>query len=448
MAIYLPIISEFKSTGIDRAKKEFKSLEGAGAKTGYALKKAFVPATAALGALTAGLFDAAKGAMEDEAAARELSRSLKATTKATDGVVAATEDWISEQGKLLGVTDSDLRPALSRLARATGDVEKAQKLASQAMDISVATGKPLETVVSSLEKAYGGNLTALAKLAPEYRELIKSGATFEQVMAEIAKTTGGAATEAANTAEGRFRILKVQLDETKESIGYGLIPVMETALPILENFSSWAQENPEKLKQVALGIGAITASIVAMNLAWKATVFYKAAGALGPLGALVTGFATAYVAIESFRLGVNSQYNKWVGYIEGTVNTLVKAFNPLIDIINKILPGNPLARLGLIKIPRLNTTPASQQGAGFDALDQIPMMADGGIAMSPVLAMIGEGKGPEAIIPLDRLESMGYGGGNNVTINVHGGDPNAVVDALRRYMRTNGAVPIRVATSI
>jgi hypothetical protein len=32
----------------------------------------------------------------------------------------------------------------------------------------------------------------------------------------------------------------------------------------------------------------------------------------------------------------------------------------------------------------------------------------------------------------------------NVTINVNGGDPNAVVSALRAYMRTNGAVPIRV----
>jgi hypothetical protein len=57
--------------------------------------------------------------------------------------------------------------------------------------------------------------------------------------------------------------------------------------------------------------------------------------------------------------------------------------------------------------------------------------------------MIGE-KGPEAIIPLDRLGSMGIGGGN-VTINVNGGDPQQVVAALRRYMQLNGSVPIRVS---
>jgi phosphotransferase system HPr-like phosphotransfer protein len=58
--------------------------------------------------------------------------------------------------------------------------------------------------------------------------------------------------------------------------------------------------------------------------------------------------------------------------------------------------------------------------------------------------MIGE-KGPEAIIPLDRLGGMGIGGGN-VTINVNGGDPQQVVNALRRYMQVNGSVPIRVSS--
>jgi hypothetical protein len=155
----------------------------------------------------------------------------------------------------------------------------------------------------------------------------------------------------------------------------------------------------------------------------------------------VSAFSTAYLAIESFQLGVNKQYNKWVGYLEGTINTLVRAFNPLIGLINKLIPGgNPLAKLGTIAIPRLNTTPASQQGAGFAALN-IPMMANGGIVNSPTLAMIGE-SGPEAVVPLSKMNSMG---GNNVTINVQGADPNAVVDALRTYMFRNGSVPIRVA---
>jgi hypothetical protein len=34
-----------------------------------------------------------------------------------------------------------------------------------------------------------------------------------------------------------------------------------------------------------------------------------------------------------------------------------------------------------------------------------------------------------------------------VTIHVNGGDPNAVVAALRTYMRQNGSVPIRVGNA-
>jgi hypothetical protein len=48
-------------------------------------------------------------------------------------------------------------------------------------------------------------------------------------------------------------------------------------------------------------------------------------------------------------------------------------------------------------------------------------------------------------------DMSGFGGGNvsssSVIINVNGGDPNAVVSALRSYMRTNGSVPIRVSNN-
>jgi hypothetical protein len=48
-------------------------------------------------------------------------------------------------------------------------------------------------------------------------------------------------------------------------------------------------------------------------------------------------------------------------------------------------------------------------------------------------------------------DMSGFGGGNvsssSVTINVNGGDPNAVVSALRTYMRQNGSVPIKVSNN-
>jgi len=72
--------------------------------------------------------------------------------------------------------------------------------------------------------------------------------------------------------------------------------------------------------------------------------------------------------------------------------------------------------------------------------------ATGGIVTQPTRALIGEA-GPEAVIPLDRLDS---GMTVNVTINAGmGTDPaklgDEIVDVLTRYQRRNGALPLKVA---
>jgi hypothetical protein len=440
MAIYIPIVSEFKSTGIDKAKKEFQSLEGAGAKTGFVLKKAFLPASAAVGALAAGLFDAAKGAMEDDAASKELARSLRQTAGATDAVIASTEDWISEQGRLLGITDSDLRPALSKLTRATGDVEESQRLANKAMDIAVATGKPLGTVTDALTKALGGNMTALGKLAPEFRDMVRDGKSFDEIMAAMSVTMGGAATEAANTAEGRFKRLGVAMGETKESIGSALLPVIEAILPVVEKFAKWAQDNPTAFMIIAGAIGAIALSIMAINFAMALNPFTAIAMGVIALIALIIG---AYKRFESFRNIVDAVFGaiKW-----WVTNVTIPIVESLLGVFKTVFNG--IARIWNNTVGKISFTVPSWVpgvgGKGFD-MPNIPMLAKGGIVTSPTLALIGEGRGPEAVIPLNRMSEFTGGGGNNVNIHVNGADPQAVVDALRTYMFRNGSVPIKVA---
>ena len=422
MAINIPIITEFNGKGIAKARKEFEQLEGAGAKAGFVIKKAMIPATAALGALAAGAFDAAKGAMEDEAAQKELARSLRQTTGATNKIIDANEEWIATQGRLLGITDDELRPAISKLARGTRDVTKAQKLATQAMDIAAATGKPLEAVTDALTRALGGNLNALARLAPEFRDMVKDGKSFDEIMGEMAKTMGGAATEAANTAEGRFKRLKVSMDETKESIGASLIPVIEAGLPILEKFADWAQENPDTFRNIATAIGAIAAATVALNLAMAVNPFVLLVAA---------GVALGYA-------------------IDKVLEKLSEMDNMFGRMAGKLRSGK-YGVLGSLLFPDLGK-PQVNPGAGVGGLGGgrmaelkgVPAMAAGGVVTGPTLALIGEA-GPEAVIPLDRMGSMG--GDTTVNINVHGGDPNAVVDALRRYMRQNGGVPIRISSA-
>jgi hypothetical protein len=439
MALSIPIISSFDNKGIKSAVNEFKNLEGASKKAQFAIKKAAVPATLALAGLGAALFDATKGAMEDEAAQALLASTLKKTTGATDAQIKANEDWISTQGTLLGVTDTELRPVLARLSKATGSVTKAQELATAAMDIAASTGKPLATVTASLEKAYGGNMTALAKLSPELRQMIKDGATFEEVMAAMAKTTGGAATTAANTAQGQFKRLGVALDETKESIGAALLPAIEAVLPYLTKFGDWASKHPGILLAVGAAIATIAAAIVAVNIAMALNPFSLIAIAVVGLGALLV---TAYKKFEPFRNIVDDVFGGMKYWIN---NVTIPAFQTLFTVVKTIFNGIASAwnnTAGKLSFKAPSWVPGIG-GKGFDMPD-IPMLAAGGIVTSPMLAMIGE-RGPEAVIPLTGPNAGAGMGGTNVNIHVNGGDPQSVVDALRTYMRQNGSVPIRTS---
>jgi len=440
MALAIPIISTFDGGGVSKAISEFRNLEGAGKKAQFAIKKAAVPAAAALAGLAVVLGDAVSGAIEDAAAQDLLANSLKKTTGANDAQIASVEDWITAQGQLLGISDDKLRPTLNRLARATGSVTTAQELATQAMDIAAATGKPLETVVGALEKAYGGNLTALAKLAPEYRQMIKDGASFEDVMFALAQTTGGAAADAAETTAGKFARLKLGFDETKESIGAALLPAVEKLLPYLQKFATWAQDNPQTFMIIAGALAAIAASIVAINIAM----------ALNPIGlitigviALIAGLAVAYKRFEGFREIVDAVFGGIKWWVQ---NVIIPQFNLMLTVFKSIFNG--IASVWNNTIGKFSFTVPSWVpgigGKGF-AMPDIPMLANGGIVTSPTLAMIGEGRGPEAVIPLDRMGEFGMGGGTTVNINVNGGDPQSVVNALRTYMRQNGSVPIRVS---
>jgi hypothetical protein len=438
MAIYLPIVTQFNPKGLKEAEKGFKDLEGAQAKAKYALGKANKYAAVALGGLVAGLGDAVKGAMEDEQAQKMLARQLQKTTAATDSQIAGVESYITAQGKLKGVTDDELRPAMAGLVRATMDIDEAQKAATLSMDIAAAKGISLETVTKAMEKAYGGNMTALAKLSPELRQMIKDGASMEEVMAEMAVTFGGAATDSANTAAGSMKRLGVALGEAKEGVGAALLPILEKALPVLQSFATWAQDNPTLITAVAVAFGALAAAVVLVNAAMALNPAVLITAGIVALG---VALVMAYKKFDTFRAVVNAVINQVASNFEFMANAFITMINVVIKGINLIKPGKDIGSLGQVSLGRMGGDGSAAGGANPAGLDY-KAMATGGVVTSPTFALIGEA-GPEAVIPLDKMGGMGGG----VTINVNGGDPNAVVNALRTYMRQNGSVPIKVSNN-
>jgi hypothetical protein len=437
MAIYLPILTSFNPKGLKEAEKGFKDLEGAQAKAKYALGKANKYAAVALGGLVAGLGDAVKGAMEDEQAQAMLARQLEKTTAATGAQIKGVEDYITAAGKQKGFTDDELRPAMAGLVRATMDIGEAQKATNLAMDVAAAKGLSLETVTKAMEKAYGGNTTALAKLSPELRQMIKDGASMDEVMAEMAVTFGGAATDSANTAAGSMKRLGIALGEAKEGVGAALLPILEKAMPVLQSFATWAQDNPTLITAVAVAFGALAAAVVLVNAAMALNPAVLITAGIVALG---VALVMAYKKFDTFRAVVNAVINQVASNFEFMANAFITMINVVIKGINLIKPGKDIGSLGQISLGRLGGNGSAAAGGANPAGLDYKAMATGGIVTSPTMALIGEA-GPEAVIPLSKMGGMGGG----VTINVNGGDPQSVVDALRRYMQVNGSVPIRTA---
>jgi hypothetical protein len=63
--------------------------------------------------------------------------------------------------------------------------------------------------------------------------------------------------------------------------------------------------------------------------------------------------------------------------------------------------------------------------------------------------IVGE-KGPELFTPgtSGSITPNNALGGNTITVNVNGGDPNQVVAAIQRWVRDNGAIPMTTTTAI
>jgi hypothetical protein len=215
-------------------------------KAGVKIGKAFAAAAAAAGAAAIAIgIEGVKAAIADEKAQTQLALALENSTGATKAQIAATEQSILQMSLATGVADDELRPALARLVRSTSDTEKAQSLLATALDISAATGKPVEAVANSLAKAYDGNTAALGKLGVGLSTAELKTMSFEQVQGRLTELFGGAAAKNANTYAGQIARVQVAFDEAKETIGVALLPILDTllkfinqnALPAINAFS-------------------------------------------------------------------------------------------------------------------------------------------------------------------------------------------------------------------
>lgn len=173
------------------------------------------------------LKESAKAAAEDNEAQAMLARQMKATVGATDEQIAGIEKQIGALEALTGVADDEIRPSYQKLLLATKDVNKAMALQKLAMDVAAGSGKPLGAVTMALSRAMSGNENALNRLVPSIKNA-------KDKFAELDKQFSGAAKKAADT--NPYKRLGVAMDNIKEGIGRGLLPIVESLSKLMQKF--------------------------------------------------------------------------------------------------------------------------------------------------------------------------------------------------------------------
>ena len=231
-----------------------------GKKAGLAFAAAGAAAVAYAGKLA---IDGVKSAIEDAAAQEKLALTLRNVTGATNAQIAATEDYITQTSLAFGITDDDLRPSLERLARATGDVAKAQKLQTVAIDVAAGSGKSLEAVTNAMARAAEGNTAALGRLGIGLSAAQLKTMSMDEITAKLADTFENQAAAKADTFQGKLTRLQIAFDEGKETVGSYILTAITPMVEVIVNrvipaIADFTNNLGEKLRPVIEFLTPIT----------------------------------------------------------------------------------------------------------------------------------------------------------------------------------------------
>jgi hypothetical protein len=308
--------------------------------------------------------------------------SADAVTTAQDAVTSATDAVGAAQRKVRDTTWAltDAQEKLTVAQRMNNDVVSAQQNLTRAQEDAADAVLDLAKANDTLNKATTAANTATAQ----------TGKTFIDRLTEQAKT----ATDFADRVQ---RLIAMGISQ--DSLQLVLDAGAEAGGKIADELIAGGQAAVDQAD-------ALTQSVK------------DAAVRAG------TDAATQYYS-EGVTLATN---------LVNGINSVIKNYK--IKLASKGLTDKQLAKL--------KKNFAVDVGFQFSTAQvDVPELADGGIVPATRggrLIRVAEAGQDEAIIPLSRGNMTQQPSTTSVTIHVNGGDPNAVVDALRRYVRQNGSL--------
>jgi len=284
--------------------------------------------------------------------------------------------------------------------------------------------------VSSATMAFGGTaLTAGSQIGMMAMALGQSG------------TAGKIAAKGAKVAAIGVRGVGIAM-----RFATGPIGLVITGLALLAAGLIYAYRHNARFRAIVQTVMRAVSTAFKGMLSTVKTVFGWLRSSWPAVQAVITMPIRRAVAAVRSAIGimvgtVRSAKSRISGAASGMWDGITRAFK---GAINAIIAGWNRLSFG---IPGFNVGPVHYGGFSMSP-PRIPYLAKGGIVTSATLAMIGEGRGPEAVIPLDRAGQYGFGGGP-VVLQVAGGSGDRMeamlVELIRRFVRVRGRGDVQTA---
>jgi polyhydroxyalkanoate synthesis regulator phasin len=356
---------------------ELKKVDDSAKKSGGSWKSFGKIATAgvagvgiAVGAAAAAMVDFAKAAIDDNKEAEKLAGTLEKIPGVTQKMIDKNAEWIDGMELATGISDTKLRDSVGKLAVTTGDLAKAQDLASLAADVAVGRNMSLESVTKLLEKAYSGNTTALKKQMP-WLDANKDGTlTYAEAVEGLTGKYKGAAEAASN--RDPWEKLKTIWGQLKEQLGQWVIP-------LIEKFGDWfkKKENQQKIQEFLEKVGELSRNlgeklVKALEDAYKYLQSKEGKKAIEDLKDLMKDLASATKTVAGWFDTLNGW--KWVFDLNPIVG-LARAWERVKAAIEWVSDHNPFGGGG-----------RSSGGGSFRSLSTSgrSLMSDGGTSRRSV----------------------------------------------------------------
>lgn len=309
---------------------------------------------------------------------------------------------------------------------------------------TVAISKGISTVTTIYKGA-----TAAVKLlrAAQLKTKIATVALTAQIRAHtFAMKASAAASKAAAKAQKAFA---AGMKFIKSPVGIAVI-----AITALIAAGVWLYKNWDTVKAKAAQLGAKISGIWTKINTAVTTAIAAISSRFPALGAVLSGL---WKSVQDVWGNIKAIFSNIIGFIDnvfsgnwsaawgnvvsifgnvfGELANIAKApINAVISVINMVL-----SKINEMKISIPDWVPVvGGKTLGFN-IPQIPMLATGGIATAPTLAMVGEGGEPEAVLPLSKLAQLlddwekkpkpgSAGGGESIVFspvfNFYGGTPS------------------------